>query len=91
MMDNKSEPQEMPREVSSFKTGDRWAFVRNNLSQIVALGKPVDFEKALFTGQEVSKTYKYECSIYHEGVTMQMLKIVRSLSVLYILIFIPSQ
>lgn len=80
------------REVARFTVSDRWDLVRKHKEDIGNMLKVArEMDRYIFSGLEYSKRARYECSIYHEGRTMELLKIVRSMSVLFILIFIPAQ
>jgi hypothetical protein len=79
-------------EVSKFTVSDRWDIARKHKEHIGGMVKIArETEKYIFSGLDYSKRGRYECSIHHEGRIMNILKIIRSASVLFILIFIPSQ
>ena len=72
--------------------GRLWRVVKSKLDDLTMIrGLDRDMIKNTFSGKEASKISRHECSIYHEGLLIDFLHLIRSVSLILILILMPLQ
>lgn len=69
-----------------------WALVKSKVDDIVMIKQlNREMEKSTFSGKKASKIERFECSIYHEGKIMDVIVLMRAVSVALILILLPLE